>query len=188
MGYEFNKISPVSSLAALVGIHVIHISHDQPPVVEIEFFLSSSNIFHYFLRLYTASRFQHFNTTKMVATEIPTTMQQANTLRRVMHEGKRPSMGCWQMIPGSNVSRTLARCGFDWILVDCEHGNIDSTLVSYHKKFRMKFHFNPSSGSKRLFYCPQALFSCAANIIFHVQAWVHVSLTAPCIGIRCFKT
>jgi hypothetical protein len=25
-----------------------------------------------------------------------------------------------QMIPGSNVSRTLARTGVDWVLVDCE--------------------------------------------------------------------
>lgn len=24
------------------------------------------------------------------------------------------------MIPGSNVSRTLARTGVDWVLVDCE--------------------------------------------------------------------
>lgn len=25
-----------------------------------------------------------------------------------------------QMIPGSNVSRTLARTGVDWVLVDCK--------------------------------------------------------------------
>jgi hypothetical protein len=25
-----------------------------------------------------------------------------------------------QMIPGSNVSRTLARTGVDWVVVDCE--------------------------------------------------------------------
>lgn len=29
------------------------------------------------------------------------------------------------MIPGSNVSRALARTGVEWVLVDCEHGNID---------------------------------------------------------------
>lgn len=29
------------------------------------------------------------------------------------------------MIPGANVSRILARSGVDWVLVDCEHGNID---------------------------------------------------------------
>jgi hypothetical protein len=52
-------------------------------------------------------------------------MQAANRLRRVMEEGKEPALGCWQMIPGANVSRTLARTGVDWVLVDCEHGNID---------------------------------------------------------------
>lgn len=29
------------------------------------------------------------------------------------------------MLPGSNQARTIARCGFDWVLVDTEHGNID---------------------------------------------------------------
>ena len=28
------------------------------------------------------------------------------------------------MLPGTNVSRVIARQGFDWICVDCEHGNI----------------------------------------------------------------
>ena len=58
-----------------------------------------------------------------------TTMQQANTLKRVMEEGRRPAMGVWQTLPGSNLSRKMARCGFDWIVVDCEHGNIDGKLI-----------------------------------------------------------
>jgi len=29
------------------------------------------------------------------------------------------------MLPGSNQARTIARCGFDWVVVDTEHGNID---------------------------------------------------------------
>jgi hypothetical protein len=37
--------------------------------------------------------------------------------------------GAWQMLPGSNVSRALANQGFDWILVDCEHGNIDDAAM-----------------------------------------------------------
>ncbi|KAI9644671.1 hypothetical protein NHQ30_006695 [Ciborinia camelliae] len=56
-------------------------------------------------------------------------MQEANRLKRVMGEGKEPAMGCWQMIPGANVSRTLARTGVDWVLVDCEHGNIDDAAM-----------------------------------------------------------
>jgi 4-hydroxy-2-oxoheptanedioate aldolase len=35
------------------------------------------------------------------------------------------SFGLWQTLPGANVSRTLARAGVDWVVVDCEHGNID---------------------------------------------------------------
>lgn len=33
------------------------------------------------------------------------------------------------MLPGSNQARTIARCGFDWVLVDTEHGNIDGNTV-----------------------------------------------------------
>ena len=51
-------------------------------------------------------------------------MSAANRLKVAFDEG-RQAFGCWQMIPGSNVSRTLARTGVDWVLVDCEHGNID---------------------------------------------------------------
>ncbi|KAF2018692.1 Phosphoenolpyruvate/pyruvate domain-containing protein [Aaosphaeria arxii CBS 175.79] len=36
-----------------------------------------------------------------------------------------PSFGGWQMLPGTNSSRAIARSGVDWICVDCEHGNID---------------------------------------------------------------
>ncbi|KDN61225.1 putative HpcH/HpaI aldolase/citrate lyase family protein [Colletotrichum sublineola] len=53
-------------------------------------------------------------------------MQTANKLRTAFTKGAGPSFGLWQMIPGANVSRVLARSpGVDWVLVDCEHGNID---------------------------------------------------------------
>ncbi|KJZ76602.1 hypothetical protein HIM_03938 [Hirsutella minnesotensis 3608] len=52
------------------------------------------------------------------------TMQACNRLRKALAEG-RQSRGMWQMLPGANVSRLLARSGVDWVLVDCEHGNID---------------------------------------------------------------
>ena len=32
------------------------------------------------------------------------------------------------MLPGTNHSRIIARSGFDWVLVDTEHGNIDGEL------------------------------------------------------------
>ncbi|GKT54920.1 aldolase citrate lyase family protein [Colletotrichum tofieldiae] len=55
-------------------------------------------------------------------------LQAANRLRTAFTKGAGPSFGLWQMIPGANVSRVLARSpGVDWVLVDCEHGNIDGT-------------------------------------------------------------
>ncbi|KAF5632947.1 zinc-binding protein [Fusarium tjaetaba] len=39
--------------------------------------------------------------------------------------GGKKAFGAWQMLPGANVSRVLARSGVDWVLVDCEHGNLD---------------------------------------------------------------
>ncbi|KAF2745216.1 Phosphoenolpyruvate/pyruvate domain-containing protein [Sporormia fimetaria CBS 119925] len=52
------------------------------------------------------------------------TLQQASRIYKALHKGG-PSFGAWQMLPGSNHSRTIARSGVDWICVDCEHGNID---------------------------------------------------------------
>lgn len=51
-------------------------------------------------------------------------MQKANTLRAALHRGNGVSFGAWQMLPGTHLSRAIARAGFDWVLVDCEHGNI----------------------------------------------------------------
>ncbi|KAG6008175.1 hypothetical protein E4U43_000204 [Claviceps pusilla] len=51
-------------------------------------------------------------------------MEKCNRLKAAFKLGK-PSMGMWQMLPGANVSRLLARTGVDWVMVDCEHGNID---------------------------------------------------------------
>lgn len=43
------------------------------------------------------------------------------------------SFGLWQTLPGSNVSRVLAWTpGVDWVVVDCEHGNIDGTFGASH--------------------------------------------------------
>ncbi|EFW23152.1 hypothetical protein D8B26_006667 [Coccidioides posadasii str. Silveira] len=51
-------------------------------------------------------------------------MQAANRLRTVLQAGRGQAFGAWQMLPGTNVARILARSGFDWICVDTEHGNI----------------------------------------------------------------
>ncbi len=51
-------------------------------------------------------------------------LKNANTLRKALHTGSGLSFGAWQMLPGSYLSRTIARAGYDWICIDCEHGNI----------------------------------------------------------------
>lgn len=53
----------------------------------------------------------------------------SNRLKQAFIADKGPSMGLWQMLPGANLARILARSGVDWIMVDCEHGNIDGTLM-----------------------------------------------------------
>jgi len=51
-------------------------------------------------------------------------MKNSNTLRRALNTGSGLSFGAWQMLSGTHLSRTIARAGFDWICIDCEHGNI----------------------------------------------------------------
>ena len=55
-------------------------------------------------------------------------MQGLNRVKTVLDKGQL-ALGVWQLLPGSNMSRTLARAGYDWVLVDCEHGNIDGKSI-----------------------------------------------------------
>jgi hypothetical protein len=59
------------------------------------------------------------------------TMEASNRLKAAFAKGNGPSFGLWQMIPGANVSRVLARSGVDWVMVDCEHGNIDGKFLPF---------------------------------------------------------
>ncbi|KAG5777811.1 hypothetical protein H9Q73_008519 [Fusarium xylarioides] len=57
-------------------------------------------------------------------------MEEGNFLRKALQQADGPSMGLWQMVPGANVSRALARVpGVDWVVIDCEHGNIDDSAM-----------------------------------------------------------
>jgi len=53
-----------------------------------------------------------------------TIMKSANRVQKALATKSPASFGAWQMLPGTNLSRAIARAGFDWICVDCEHGNI----------------------------------------------------------------
>ncbi|KAF2761530.1 HpcH/HpaI aldolase/citrate lyase family protein [Pseudovirgaria hyperparasitica] len=50
-------------------------------------------------------------------------MQSFSRIQKALKGGK-PSFGGWQMLPGTNHSRAMARSGLDWITIDCEHGRI----------------------------------------------------------------
>lgn len=69
---------------------------------------------------------QYSNTTPNPSSRV---MQAANRLLKALRTGSGLTFGAWQMLPGSNHARTIARCGFDWVVVDTEHGNIDGKSV-----------------------------------------------------------
>ncbi|KAJ3055942.1 hypothetical protein HK097_008651 [Rhizophlyctis rosea] len=52
-----------------------------------------------------------------------------NKIRRALESG-RCSLGAWVMIPGTTVSRFMAGMGFDWIMVDGEHGHMDDRAIN----------------------------------------------------------
>ncbi|KAL7627968.1 hypothetical protein AAE478_002164 [Parahypoxylon ruwenzoriense] len=56
-------------------------------------------------------------------------MLQGCVLKNTFAKNEGPSMGLWQTLPGQNVSRILARASVDWVMVDCEHGNIDDAAM-----------------------------------------------------------
>ena len=58
-------------------------------------------------------------------------VQKANRLQRALSAGSGLSFGAWQMLPGTNHSRLIAKSGFDWVCVDCEHGNIAGIIHAF---------------------------------------------------------
>ncbi|KAL3457672.1 Pyruvate/Phosphoenolpyruvate kinase-like domain-containing protein [Aspergillus heterothallicus] len=52
-------------------------------------------------------------------------MQSANRLQKALKAGS-PGFGGWQMLPGTNLTRTMCRSSpnIDWLLIDLEHGNL----------------------------------------------------------------
>jgi 2-dehydro-3-deoxyglucarate aldolase/4-hydroxy-2-oxoheptanedioate aldolase len=62
--------------------------------------------------------------------EIAPQMAVRNRLKRMLQEGKRTA-GAWLQIASPFTAEILARAGFDWVIVDMEHGPGDIlTLVS----------------------------------------------------------
>ncbi|KAF5541832.1 2 4-dihydroxyhept-2-ene-1 7-dioic acid aldolase [Fusarium mexicanum] len=52
-------------------------------------------------------------------------MASGNFFKAALDKGAGPSLGYWQMMPSINISRMLAQTpGCDWVLIDCEHGDL----------------------------------------------------------------
>ncbi len=46
-----------------------------------------------------------------------------NTIKTMIHAGK-PALGCSLMFPSPQLVEMLGHAGFDWVLLDCEHGSL----------------------------------------------------------------
>ncbi|KAF5620093.1 2 4-dihydroxyhept-2-ene-1 7-dioic acid aldolase [Fusarium sp. NRRL 52700] len=60
-------------------------------------------------------------------------MPSGNFFKAALDKGAGPSLGYWQMMPSTNISRMLAQTpGCDWVLIDCEHGDLDGSWTEPH--------------------------------------------------------
>ena len=58
-------------------------------------------------------------------------MIKQNQFKKALNDDK-PSFGLWQGIPDSSVAEIGAGAGFDWVLIDAEHGPFDLRSVMSH--------------------------------------------------------
>jgi hypothetical protein len=69
-------------------------------------------------------------------------MQAANRLLNALRTERGLSFGAWQMLPGANHGRMMARSGYDWICVDTEHGNIAGSfppIIYYFDNMELRY-------------------------------------------------
>ncbi len=52
-----------------------------------------------------------------------------NHVKAKLHRGE-PSLGAWLSLPNPSLARLMARLGFDWLLVDGEHGLFNPSIVA----------------------------------------------------------
>ena len=52
-----------------------------------------------------------------------------NHVKAKLHRGE-PSLGAWLSLPNPSLARLMARLGFDWLLIDGEHGLYNPTLAA----------------------------------------------------------
>lgn len=100
-------------------------------------------------------------------------MLKSNRLKQVFAEARRPAMGFWQMLPGANVSRVLARSGADWVMVDCEHGNIDGRESACIRPSSGVLH--PTLGQRTLLMMASQMLPCTRQFPL-LPLWVFPQL------------
>ena len=117
----------------------------------------------------TATRLLRFVST----TGTYSNMLKSNRLKQVFAEARRPAMGFWQMLPGANVSRVLARSGADWVMVDCEHGNIDGRESACIRPSSGVLH--PTLGQRTLLMMASQMLPCTRQFPL-LPLWVFPQL------------
>lgn len=50
-------------------------------------------------------------------------MTRANRMKDLIR-ADRPALGCSLMFPSPQLVEMLGHAGFDWVLLDCEHGSL----------------------------------------------------------------
>jgi 4-hydroxy-2-oxoheptanedioate aldolase len=111
-------------------------------------------------------------------------MQNANVLLRKLNTDKGHSFGAWQTFAGAHLSSTLARTGVDWVLIDCEHGNIGGMLAEI---FHRGLLFTKTTLDNEMHDAVRAVASCDVSPIVRIpenQGWmVKRALDAGAHGI-----
>ncbi|RME99793.1 MAG: 2-dehydro-3-deoxyglucarate aldolase [Alphaproteobacteria bacterium] len=71
-----------------------------------------------------------------------------NRLKKKLLEGK-PAVGCSVMIPSPELVEMLAAIGFDWVLIDCEHGAMSMETVENMVRAAEAFGITPIGRPRR---------------------------------------
>src|SRR3954470_9647637 len=59
----------------------------------------------------------------MMMRDVEGTQMKPNRMKEKL-QGRRPVLGCSLMFPSPQLVEMLGHAGFDWVLLDCEHGSL----------------------------------------------------------------
>ncbi len=96
---------------------------------------------------------------------------QSQDLRAKLQNGQ-ISLGSWLQIPSADVAEIIAQCGYDWLVIDMEHGSIDiSDLPHLLRAIKVNsYNINPLAlvrvPKAKTMYIRRALDAGADGLIF----------------------